>query len=105
MPRIASWDNLPPNVRQHLIDRMRACANARSLSPISVSFVFGSHPGRKFRRGIGTRTSAPSKSVATARTRKRSFFVARSQKVKPFRKTMVALDAATRNSVGPGSTP
>jgi hypothetical protein len=23
MPRIASWDNLPPNVRQHLIDRMR----------------------------------------------------------------------------------
>jgi len=22
MPRIASWDNLPPNVRQHLIDRM-----------------------------------------------------------------------------------
>jgi len=23
MPRIAPWDNLPPNVRQHLIDRMR----------------------------------------------------------------------------------
>jgi hypothetical protein len=23
MPRIASWNNLPPNVRQHLIDRMR----------------------------------------------------------------------------------
>jgi hypothetical protein len=23
MPRIASWDNLPPNVRQHLTDRMR----------------------------------------------------------------------------------
>jgi hypothetical protein len=23
MPRIASWDNLPANVRQHLIDRMR----------------------------------------------------------------------------------
>jgi hypothetical protein len=23
MPRIESWDNLPPNVRQHLIDRMR----------------------------------------------------------------------------------
>ena len=23
MPRIDSWDNLPPNVRQHLIDRMR----------------------------------------------------------------------------------
>jgi hypothetical protein len=22
MPRIESWDNLPPNVRQHLIDRM-----------------------------------------------------------------------------------
>lgn len=23
MPRIESWDNLPPNVRQHLINRMR----------------------------------------------------------------------------------
>ena len=23
MPRIAHWDNLPANVRQHLIDRMR----------------------------------------------------------------------------------
>jgi hypothetical protein len=23
MPRIASWNDLPPNVRQHLIDRMR----------------------------------------------------------------------------------
>lgn len=23
MPRIASWENLPANVRQHLIDRMR----------------------------------------------------------------------------------
>lgn len=23
MPRIESWDKLPPNVRQHLIDRMR----------------------------------------------------------------------------------
>ncbi|MGB7283302.1 MAG: hypothetical protein WBE13_13645 [Candidatus Acidiferrum sp.] len=23
MPRIASWDNLPANVRQHLVDRMR----------------------------------------------------------------------------------
>ena len=23
MPRIESWDNLPANVRQHLIDRMR----------------------------------------------------------------------------------
>ncbi len=23
MPRIAPWDKLPPNVRQHLIDRMR----------------------------------------------------------------------------------
>jgi hypothetical protein len=23
MPRIERWDNLPPNVRQHLIDRMR----------------------------------------------------------------------------------
>ncbi len=23
MPRIAPWDNLPPNVRQHLMDRMR----------------------------------------------------------------------------------
>jgi hypothetical protein len=23
MPRIASWDDLPLNVRQHLIDRMR----------------------------------------------------------------------------------
>jgi hypothetical protein len=23
MSRIAPWDNLPPNVRQHLIDRMR----------------------------------------------------------------------------------
>lgn len=23
MPRIESWDNLPTNVRQHLIDRMR----------------------------------------------------------------------------------
>jgi hypothetical protein len=23
MPKIACWDSLPPNVRQHLIDRMR----------------------------------------------------------------------------------
>jgi hypothetical protein len=23
MPRIENWDKLPPNVRQHLIDRMR----------------------------------------------------------------------------------
>ena len=23
MPKIASWDNLPQNVRQHLVDRMR----------------------------------------------------------------------------------
>jgi hypothetical protein len=23
MPRLESWDNLPANVRQHLIDRMR----------------------------------------------------------------------------------
>jgi hypothetical protein len=23
MPRIERWDNLPPNVRQHLVDRMR----------------------------------------------------------------------------------
>jgi hypothetical protein len=23
MPQIASWDNLPPRVREHLIDRMR----------------------------------------------------------------------------------
>lgn len=23
MPRIARWNDLPPNVRQHLIDRMR----------------------------------------------------------------------------------
>ena len=23
MPKIARWDNLPPGVRQHLIDRMR----------------------------------------------------------------------------------
>jgi hypothetical protein len=23
MPKIESWDNLPPGVRQHLIDRMR----------------------------------------------------------------------------------
>ncbi|MGC1415794.1 MAG: hypothetical protein WA817_10955 [Candidatus Acidiferrum sp.] len=23
MPRIESWGNLPPNVRQHLVDRMR----------------------------------------------------------------------------------
>ena len=23
MPKIAPWNNLPPNVRQHLIDRMR----------------------------------------------------------------------------------
>ena len=23
MPRIESWDNLPANVRQHLVDRMR----------------------------------------------------------------------------------
>jgi hypothetical protein len=23
MPRIALWDSLPPNVRQHLVDRMR----------------------------------------------------------------------------------
>ena len=23
MPRIASWENLPANVRQHLVDRMR----------------------------------------------------------------------------------
>jgi hypothetical protein len=23
MPRIARWDSLPPNVRQHLVDRMR----------------------------------------------------------------------------------
>ena len=23
MPRIASWDSLPANVRQHLVDRMR----------------------------------------------------------------------------------
>jgi len=23
MPRIANWDNLPSNVRQHLVDRMR----------------------------------------------------------------------------------
>jgi hypothetical protein len=23
MPRIESWDNLPPNVRRHLIERMR----------------------------------------------------------------------------------
>ncbi len=23
MPRIESWDNLPPNIRQHLVDRMR----------------------------------------------------------------------------------
>jgi len=23
MPRIEAWDNLPPNVRQHLTDRMR----------------------------------------------------------------------------------
>jgi hypothetical protein len=28
MPRIESWDNLPPNVRQHLIDRMRERAIA-----------------------------------------------------------------------------
>jgi hypothetical protein len=23
MPRVESWDNLPANVRQHLVDRMR----------------------------------------------------------------------------------
>ena len=23
MPRIARWDSLPPNIRQHLVDRMR----------------------------------------------------------------------------------
>jgi hypothetical protein len=23
MPKIANWNNLPPNTRQHLIDRMR----------------------------------------------------------------------------------
>jgi len=38
MPRIAPWDDLPENIRQHLIDRMRdraiTIADPQSTSPL-----------------------------------------------------------------------
>ena len=43
MPRIASWDDLPANVRQHLIDRMRD--RAISLSDLNqLRLWIDSHP-------------------------------------------------------------
>ena len=43
MPRIAPWDNLPPNVRQHLIDRMHD--RAISLSDLNqLRLWIDTHP-------------------------------------------------------------
>jgi len=43
MPRIASWDDLPANVRQHLIDRMRD--RAISLADLNqLRLWIDSHP-------------------------------------------------------------
>jgi len=46
MPKIESWDNLPPGVRQHLIDRMRDRA-------IKISEL------NQFRLWIGSRPDVP----------------------------------------------
>ena len=77
MPKIEHWDNLPENVRQHLIDRMRDRA-------ISVGDLNQLRQSRKCQKVPGTRTSVHSRSAATVRTPRLSCFVAKLPKVSLF---------------------
>jgi len=82
MPRIERWDNLPPNVRQHLVDRMRD--RAISVSDLNqLRLWIDTHP--EVPEGdwyTGIRASAHSKSAATAHTPRRSCFRAKLPRVK-----------------------
>ena len=80
MPRIAPWDNLPPNVRQHLIDRMRD----RAISLADLNLVSGLRPSQKCPKGSGIRISAHSRSAAMALTPRRFFFPVSLPRPKPF---------------------
>jgi hypothetical protein len=80
MPRIESWDNLPANVRQHLIDRMRE--RTISIADLNQLRLWITR-NRKCRTAIGTKTSVHLKSAAAARTPRRFCCTARPQKAKP----------------------
>jgi hypothetical protein len=81
MPKIARWDSLPPNVGQHLIDRMRD--RAISLADLKQLRVrIESQP--KCRKGIGRRTSVLSKSAVSVRIPRLSCCVANLQRASLF---------------------
>ena len=67
MPKISRWAELPPNVRQHLIDRMRD--RAITISDLNqLRLWIASQP--EVPGANGTRTSAPSNYAEKARTQR-----------------------------------
>ncbi len=83
MPKIANWDSLPPNGRQHLMDRMRD----RSISIADLNQLrlwIASQP--EVPEGDWFKTSVPSNSAPAARSPKRSYFAASPPKANPYSK-------------------
>jgi hypothetical protein len=81
MPKIDCWDDLPPNVRLHLIERMGD--RAISLADLSqLRLWVETQP--EVPVGIGTKTLALSKFADAARTPKHFCSPAKLPKVKLF---------------------
>ena len=69
MPRIAQWDSLPVNIRQHLVDRMRD--RAISIADLNqLRLWISSHP--EVPEGDWYKDFARSKSAVVARTPRHS---------------------------------
>jgi|HubBroStandDraft_1064217.scaffolds.fasta_scaffold874459_2 hypothetical protein len=82
MPTIESWDKLPANVRQHLVDRMRERAiGINDLNQLRLWIA--TQPDVP---ATGTKISVPSKSAVVVRTPRRFCYATRSQKAKLFDK-------------------
>jgi AbrB family looped-hinge helix DNA binding protein len=100
---LLSQGNLPPGVRQHLIEQ--DAGSGKSILPIWISCDSGLIPRRKCRRAIGTGISEQLKSAVRGRCRRRFWWRGRRAKEKRFRKISmkkrVVIDKAGRRCVIP----
>jgi len=93
MPKIARWDNLPANVRQHLVERLRD----RSISIADLNQLrLWTETQPEVPEGIGIRTSVHSKYAATAPIPRRSCFRAKLPRASPFSPTKHRFAAENR---------